>query len=48
MADLIHEIRERRILPSVNYALAIWSEADEEYRYFRDARELASEIQATL
>jgi len=35
-------------LASVNYALAIWSQADEEYRYYRDARVLAAEIQASL
>ncbi len=35
-------------LASVNYALAIWKDADPEYRYYRQALELAAEIEASL
>ncbi|NNL94688.1 MAG: tetratricopeptide repeat protein [Xanthomonadales bacterium] len=35
-------------MASVNYALAIWSNADPEFRYFQDARDLAQEIEAAL
>ena len=34
-------------LASIQYALAIWKDADPEYRYFKLARQLAAEIEQT-
>ncbi|MBT8068919.1 MAG: tetratricopeptide repeat protein [Gammaproteobacteria bacterium] len=38
---------EQMALASVNYALAIWQDADEDYQQFIDAKALAAELQAS-
>jgi len=38
----------RMAMASVNYALAIWSDADTDYRYYRDAKELAEQLEQSL
>jgi tetratricopeptide (TPR) repeat protein len=35
-------------LASVNYALAIWSNADPDYHYYRDAKDLAQRLEQSL